>query len=62
MKRGKGNGKGVEAMARFIEATLEKTVNSSRFGIANGSLGICAAHEKTKDINPQETHQARLPN
>jgi len=37
------NGKGVEATARIVEVTPENTANSSRFGVANGSLGVCAA-------------------
>lgn len=36
------NGKGVEATPRIVEVTPEKTANSSRFGAANGSLGVCA--------------------
>jgi hypothetical protein len=43
MEEEQGNGKGVEATARIVEVTPEKTANSSRFGVANGSLGACAA-------------------
>jgi hypothetical protein len=43
MEEEQSNGKGVEATARIVEVTPEKTANSSRFGVANGSLGVCAA-------------------
>ena len=43
MEEEQANGEGVEAAARIVEVTPEKTANSSRFGVANGSLGVCAA-------------------
>jgi hypothetical protein len=33
----------MEATARIVEVTPEKTANSSRIWAANGSLGVCAA-------------------